>query len=60
MFVFILERLLKSSYNGGRGISPSGQSYTFVNPAQAMPRIVSTNGSNNIAAIKNIILQMNN
>src|SRR5699024_5736323 len=45
-------KVSKISYNGGRGISPSGQSYTFVNPAQAMPRIVSTNGSNNIAAIK--------
>lgn len=45
-------KVSKLSYNGGRAISPSGQSYIFVNPAQEMPRIVSTNGSSNIAAIK--------
>lgn len=45
-------KVSKLSYNGGRAISPSGQSYIFVNPAQDMPRIVSTNGSSNIAAIK--------
>lgn len=45
-------KVSKLSYNGGRAISPSGQSYTFVNPAQEMPRIVSTNGSSNIEAIK--------
>ncbi|MGD9567821.1 MAG: hypothetical protein AB7V48_05790 [Sedimentibacter sp.] len=45
-------KVSKLSYKGGRAISPSGQSYTFVNPAQEMPRIVSTNGSSNIEAIK--------
>src|SRR5574344_1266290 len=45
-------KVSKLSYNGGRAISPSGQSYTFVNPVQEMPRIVSTNGSSNIEAIK--------
>lgn len=45
-------KVSKLSYNGGRAISPSVQSYTFVNPAQEMPRIVSTNGSSNIEAIK--------
>jgi len=45
-------KVSKLSYNGGRVISPSGQSYTFVNPAQEMPRIVSTNGSSNIETIK--------
>ena len=45
-------KVSKLSYNGGRAISPSGQSYTFVNPAQEMPRIVSTNGSSNIEVIK--------
>ncbi|HZJ99863.1 MAG TPA: hypothetical protein VFC79_07645 [Tissierellaceae bacterium] len=45
-------KVSKLSYNGGRAISPSGQNYTFVNPAQEMPRIVSTNGSSNIEAIK--------
>ena len=42
----------KLSYSNGFSLSPSGQSYSFLNPAQSLPRIISTNGSNNIAAIK--------
>lgn len=42
----------KISYNNGITLSPSTTSYSFVNPGQEMPRIVSTNGSNNIEAIK--------
>ncbi len=45
-------KVSKLSYNGGRAISPSSESYSFVNPGQTMPRIVSSNGSNNIEAIK--------
>ncbi len=45
-------KVSKLSYNGGTGIAPSQSAYSFYNPAQALPRIVSTNGSNNIAAIK--------
>lgn len=45
-------KVSKASYNGGRTLSPSGESYSFVNPSQAIPKIVSTDGKNNIAAIK--------
>lgn len=45
-------KVSKLSYNNGMGLTPSQSAYSFVNPAQAMPRIVSSNGSNNIEAIK--------
>ena len=45
-------KVSKLSYNGGAGLTPSQSAYAFVNPVQPMPRIVSTNGSNNIEAIK--------
>ncbi len=45
-------KVSKISYNGGRALSPSTSSYSFINPGQEMPRIVSTSGSNNIEAIK--------
>lgn len=45
-------KVSKLSYNGGNTLTPSQSAYAFVNPPQAMPRIVSTNGSNNIEAIK--------
>jgi hypothetical protein len=45
-------KVSKISYNGGRTLAPSTSSYSFINPGQEMPRIVSTNGSNNIEAIK--------
>ena len=45
-------KVSKLSYSRGSSLSPSGQSYSFLNPAQSLPRIISTNGSNNIAAIK--------
>lgn len=45
-------KVSKLSYNGGRTLIPSGDSYSFINPRQEMPRIVSTNGKNNIDAIK--------
>lgn len=45
-------KVSKLSYNGGNALTPSQSAYSFINPAQAMPRIVSTNGNNNIEAIK--------
>jgi len=45
-------KVSKMGYNDGRNLSPSGQSYSFINPAQTMPGIVSIDGSNNITAIK--------
>lgn len=45
-------KISKINYKNGRVLAPSGESYSFVNPSQAIPRIVSTDGKNNIAAIK--------
>lgn len=45
-------KVSKLSYNDGMRLAPSQSAYSFINPVQAMPRIVSTNGSNNIEAIK--------
>ena len=45
-------KVSKLSYNGGSSLSPSSQSYSFINPGQEIPRIVSTDGKNNIDAIK--------
>ncbi len=56
--MFHFGRVSKLQYNSGRSLTPIQGAYSYVNPSQSMPRIVSTNGSNNIAAIK-VILQMN-
>lgn len=45
-------KVCKLSYTGGKSLSPSMSPYTYINPAQALPVIVSTNGVNNIEAIK--------
>ena len=45
-------KVSKLQYNAGRGLSPIKGGYSCIKPVQAMPRIVSTSGSNNIAAIK--------
>ena len=45
-------KVSKLQYNSGSGLTPSMKNYTYTNPAQALPKIISTNGSNNIAAIK--------
>lgn len=50
--IYHFGKISKLQYNGGRGLSPIKGGYTFKNPAQSLPRIISTNGSNNIAAIK--------
>lgn len=42
----------KVSYNGGGALAPSTANYSFINPSQSIPRIVSTDGKNNIEAIK--------
>lgn len=42
----------KLSYRGGAGLSPNTSKYNCVKPRTAMPRIVSSNGSNNIPAIR--------
>lgn len=50
--MFHFGKVSKIQYNGGRNLSPIQGAYSYVNPAQEMPRIVSTNGSSNIDAIK--------
>ncbi|PXE69590.1 hypothetical protein C9800_15125, partial [Listeria monocytogenes] len=46
-------KVSKLSYTGGRGVSPSGSKYSYVNPAQALPTIISSGSGNaNIEAIK--------
>ncbi|HBI6603078.1 TPA: hypothetical protein K8G92_002541 [Listeria monocytogenes] len=46
-------KVSKLSYTGGCGVSPSGSKYTYVNPAQALPTIISSGSGNaNIEAIK--------
>lgn len=42
----------KISYKNGSALSPKQNGYTSFKPANAMPRIVSSNGSSNIAAIR--------
>jgi hypothetical protein len=45
-------KVSKLSYSSGQSLSPQQGTFQYINPSQAMPRIVSTNGSNNIEAIK--------
>lgn len=45
-------KVSKIQYNNGVRLNPVKGGYVFKNPAQTLPRIISTNGSNNIAAIK--------
>ena len=45
-------KISKLQYSNGQGLSPVKGGYSCIKPSQAMPRIVSTSGSNNIAAIK--------
>lgn len=46
-------KVSKISYTNGRSLSPSIQTYTYINPAKAIPRIISSGSGNaNIDAIK--------
>ena len=46
-------KVCKISYSQGYVLSPDTHSYDYVNPSQALPKIISTSGGNgNIAAIK--------
>lgn len=42
----------KLQYNAGSALTAMTSKYQYINPPQAMPQIISTNGSNNIEAIK--------
>ena len=50
--IYHFGKVSKIQYNSGTGLTPTKGGYTFKNPGQTMPRIISTNGTNNIEAIK--------
>lgn len=50
--VYHFGKVSKLQYSGGTGLSPEQGGYAYTRPSQALPRIVSSNGSSNIAAIK--------
>lgn len=45
-------KVSKMSYTNGFSLTPNTAAYEYVNPAQSLPKIISSNGSSNIAAIK--------
>lgn len=45
-------KVSKLQYSNGATLSPVQGGYTYKNPGQTMPRIISTDGKNNIEAIK--------
>lgn len=45
-------KVSKMSYTNGFSLMPNTAAYEYVNPAQSLPKIISSNGSSNIAAIK--------
>ncbi len=45
-------KVSKISYRSGTGLTPHTSKYACYQPSQAMPRIISSNGSSNIAAIR--------
>lgn len=51
-------KVSKLSYNKGTALSASGEAYTFINPGQSLPRIISSQslGAASIEAIKAILL----
>ncbi len=50
--IYNFGKVSKIQYSNGKALSPQQGGYTCIKPVQAMPKIVSTNGSNNIDAIK--------
>lgn len=50
--IYNFGKVSKLQYSSGRGLSPVKGGYVAIKPAQTIPRIISTNGSNNIPAIK--------
>ena len=46
-------KVSKSSYRGGTGLSPNTGTYSYINPAESLPKIItSASGSASLAAIK--------
>ena len=50
--IYNFGKVSKLQYSSGRGLSPVNGGYIAIKPSQTIPRIISTNGSNNIPAIK--------
>lgn len=50
--IYHFGKVSKIQYNNGTGLSPVQGGYTYKTPSQAIPRIISTNGKNNIEEIK--------
>ncbi|MBU5439860.1 hypothetical protein KQI42_17735 [Tissierella sp. MSJ-40] len=50
--MFHFGKVSKIQYNSGRNLSPVQGAYSFINPSQSISKIVSTDGKNNIEAIK--------
>lgn len=50
--IYNFGKVSKIQYNNGRALSPVKGGYTCIKPSQSIPKIISTNGSNNIDEIK--------
>ena len=50
--IYNFGKVSKLQYSCGRGLSPVKGGYSCIKPSQALPKIISTNGTNNIDAIK--------
>lgn len=50
--IYNFGKVSKIQYNNGASLSPVKGGYSCVKPQQTIPKIISTNGSNNIEAIK--------
>jgi hypothetical protein len=50
--IYNFGKVSKLQYSGGRSLSPVKGGYTCIDPPQSLPRIISTDGGNNIEAIK--------
>ena len=50
--IYHFGKVSKIQYNGGTALSPVQGGYACIVPPQTIPRVISTNGRNNIEAIK--------
>lgn len=50
--VYHFGKVNKLSYRGGQALAPSGNTYSFSNPAHSLPRIINSSGGSNIETIK--------
>lgn len=50
--IYNFGKVSKIQYNNGRALSPVKGGYVCIKPSQSIPKIISTDGTSNIAAIK--------